>query len=778
MRNIFTNLGVLFVSCLVGLSLCEVSLRLFYPKFRHLADPQVRQDARRLWAHKPNNRNTFRNPDTLSMIPLHHNNFGLRQHRNFSAADLASATNIGVFGDSWTENRRMAAPYSFTEPLDYLLNRSGQRFNVLNFGVENYGTGQSFLHYADFRYAQELDYVVYVYCDNDLDDLYKRGLFDTDDAGHLVKKMSLPSPIWVRGISRLHLSYLVLDGSERLFSAIGEWGVDNRERRREHERRISAKEREYGSWGWKQAVFRQLLRRWKHLVESNGNSFYVVTLPEAPRDPFLATLLAEEEIESIDLYDCFDDLDLTPKDRQEFRPPYRFKNDGHWNEAGNHVAAGCLYRALEKELGLAAQTEEELEAALLQYYAAFGGWMPMNAGEGGEVHPSAATAGIREKYEAFGGLTAIRKNLKERIEGSDKRIIASHFDVYFDGKRLTYIKERCNPTDLQRPFFLSVVPVDESDPPEHRVQYSYIHTRGGFKFFIDQNRCIALKRLPHYPIRHLWTGQYDRNESILWEGEFAIDRNNDRGEAELVPAVGKRMLASDFDVYLDGKQLTYVKKGCRPSDWQAPFFLYVFPVATNVLPPDRVEDGYDSLDFNKSCTIERMLPAYAIARIRTGQRLKQEYPWKGAFATDPDNSGDEEAELVPGLGRRIIASDFDVYLDGRRLIYKKEDCRSVNWDGKFFLHIVPVDTGHLPVDRVHYGFANLDFSHHRNFFRNKGFRLNEFGCTRRVHLPDYAIHRIRTGQFAQYDDGSFLNLWEGEFSIEQDVGVGAHLAGD
>ncbi len=71
----------------------------------------------------------------------------------------------------------MDAPYSFTEPLDYLLNQSGTRFNVLNFGVEGYRTGQSFLHYANFRWAKDIDYVVYVDCHNDLQGISWNRLF-------------------------------------------------------------------------------------------------------------------------------------------------------------------------------------------------------------------------------------------------------------------------------------------------------------------------------------------------------------------------------------------------------------------------------------------------------------------------------------------------------------------------------------------------------------------------------------------------------------------------
>ena len=135
MRNLFANVCLVLVSCVVGLALCEVSLRLFYPKYRHLADAQFRRDAERIYSRPPHQRSYVAHPDTGSSHPFYHNNPALRQHRNFSEADLASSINIGIFGDSYVENIRMAAQYSFTEPLDYLLNQHGEPFNVLNFGV-------------------------------------------------------------------------------------------------------------------------------------------------------------------------------------------------------------------------------------------------------------------------------------------------------------------------------------------------------------------------------------------------------------------------------------------------------------------------------------------------------------------------------------------------------------------------------------------------------------------------------------------------------------------
>ena len=122
---------------------------------------------------------------------------------------MAAATNIGVFGDSFVENVGTDAPYSLTEPLDYLLNQSGQRFNVLNFGVYGYGPGQSFLHYENFRYVNELDYVLYLYCYNDISNVGERRLFHLDETGHLRRK-EIIRPWWVPLISRLYLPILKL----------------------------------------------------------------------------------------------------------------------------------------------------------------------------------------------------------------------------------------------------------------------------------------------------------------------------------------------------------------------------------------------------------------------------------------------------------------------------------------------------------------------------------------------------------------------------------------
>ena len=84
--------------------------------------------------------------------------------------------------------------------------------------------------------------------------------------------------------------------------------------------------------------------------------------------------------------------------------------------------------------------------------------------------------------------------------------------------------------------------------------------------------------------------------------------------------------------------------------------------------------------------------------------------------------------------------DFDLYLDGDKLIYVKEPCALADTAAKFFLHISPADAADLPGWRRQYGFDNRDFlfEWHGVMFDGK--------CLAVVGLPGYAVAGIRTGQ--------------------------------
>ena len=388
-RSAAVNLSLLLVAGVAGLALCEASLRLFYPKYRHLAEAQFHTDTMRIWAHTPNSRNWMNHPDTRVRHSRHHNNLALRQHRDFSEADLAVATNIGVFGDSFTENARMPVQYSFTEPLDYLLNQSGERFNVLNFGVGGYGTGQSLLHYEHFRYAEDLDHVFYIYYNNDIMyNIYETGLHHLDEDGSLVRNEAIRESWWTPLVRRAHISYLVLDVFEGSASVPAEAASISKSLR--NRRRVRKRSEALSHGGQfaddvrkeSEEIFSQLIRRWKHLAEYNGSTFSVVLLPIPSPFP-VVDLLDAEDVEVIDLNACFGTHDPTHHDRAWADSPYRFRKDGHWNEAGNQLAAICLYRFLETKVGLPRLSEDRLWGWLSRYYVAFGGEIPLKRRGGG-----------------------------------------------------------------------------------------------------------------------------------------------------------------------------------------------------------------------------------------------------------------------------------------------------------------------------------------------------------------------------------------------------------
>lgn len=184
------------------------------------------------------------------------------------------------------------------------------------------------------------------------------------------------------------------------------------------------------------------------------------------------------------------------------------------------MAAVCLYRFLERKAGLPERPDDELRESLSRYYAAFGERHPLKAGGRG-VSPE--TAAIREKYLA---LKDFKEEIVEFLTQPDKPIIIFDFDVYLDGNRLIYVKEECRPDDTRAPFFLHIIPVDESDLPEHRRQHGFENrdfNQSGLD--IGDRRCAVWGQLPAYPICHIRTGQHIPGKGILWEGEFAMTQD-------------------------------------------------------------------------------------------------------------------------------------------------------------------------------------------------------------------------------------------------------------
>ena len=225
---------------------------------------------------------------------------------------------------------------------------------------------------------------------------------------------------------------------------------------------------------------------------------------------------------------------------------------------------------------------------------------------------------------------------------------------------------------------------------------------------------------------------------------------------------------SDFDVYLGENTLVYVREPCSPAETEASFFLHLTPAHVNDLPDHRKQYGFDSLDFDfdnrvsifdGKCLAEVPLPEYAISEIRTGQGVHVDgdysHLWEGKIRPNEVFDRDYWADLF-GDNEPVIRSDWDVYLVGNSLIYKKEQCTPADAEPTFFLHLDPADRYDLPGHRWLYGFDNLDFA-----FGDHRTPIEREVCAAIRELPDYAIAAIRTGQFT--DDGQ--KIWEGSFDV-------------
>ena len=161
------------------------------------------------------------------------------------------------------------------------------------------------------------------------------------------------------------------------------------------------------------------------------------------------------------------------------------------------------------------------------------------------------------------------------------------------------------------------------------------------------------------------------------------------------------------------------------------------------------EQNYDDLDL-------RVLPGVeVVAELADGFVLR-------LTAAEPFDAERHRArkqryvdQLLAQAGERVVHSVWDVYRTGRKLTYFKEPCAPADVQAKLVLHVVPADLADLPAHRKRYGFDNLGF-----YFDRRGGRVAD-QCIAIVQLPDYAISRIRVGQWIAEGNRT---VWEAEFS--------------
>ena len=349
------------------------------------------------------------------------------------------------------------------------------------------------------------------------------------------------------------------------------------------------------------------------------------------------------------------------------------------------------------------------------------------------------------------------RDMDRMIADAGDPVIQSKFDVYLDGSTIIYTRDSCGESDVDAQFFLHVYPADTTDLPSDRRQHGFDNLDFDFNTYgsrIEDRWCFATRQIPPYDVDRIHTGQFDSNGRI-WQGVFDGEgRDLDR----MIEDSGGPVIQSKFDVYLDGSTIIYTRDSCGESDVDAQFFLHVYPADTTDLPSDRRQHGFDNLDFDfntygsriedRWCFATRQIPPYDVDRIHTGQFDSNGRIWQGVF----DGEGRDIGRMIEDSGGPAIQSNFDVYLDGRALIYARESCGEGDVDAEFFLHVYPADVGDLPSHLRQEGRDIFDFD-----FNTYGWRIGD-RCFAVRQIPPYDIDRIHTGQFDANG-----RIWQGEF---------------
>ena len=225
-------------------------------------------------------------------------------------------------------------------------------------------------------------------------------------------------------------------------------------------------------------------------------------------------------------------------------------------------------------------------------------------------------------------------------------VARSHFDVWLDAdaRTLTYVREACAAEDIDARFSLHVYPTDADDLPPWSVEHGFDNLDFDWHEYgmrTEDGACVAVAPLPAYPIAHVHTGQFLRGDGgtgTAWSARFAFSPP----EADAVPLTGEPLVRAVFDVHRHGGALVYVKDGCTEADAEAAFALHLYPVDAADLPAAASREyGFENRDFHLwergsrtdgRCVAVVPLPAYPIARVRTGQYDGTRELWTAEFA--------------------------------------------------------------------------------------------------------------------------------------------------
>ena len=345
---------------------------------------------------------------------------------------------------------------------------------------------------------------------------------------------------------------------------------------------------------------------------------------------------------------------------------------------------------------------------------------------------------------------------RQAVDGEP--IIRADYNVYRQGQRLTFVKENC-PADSRDAWF-GAQPYPP-EPPRRDGGNPFVAAAtappGSFGNYGVRlgDTCLAVVQLPAAVGGDVVISQSNLGKvsaaSLVWQELYSLSPPGLREYIARLREEQPPAASNAFAVFLDrmaggGYRLLYAKENCAWAEYETLTFLHISPENRADLPFYLWAGGVDNREFllrrygvralGGDCIAVFPLPDYPIASLLTGQA--------GAWAKNLYPPADPEAlratyavlaDIPP-----VVRSDFDLYIQDNRLIYRRERCAAADTAAGFFLHITPRDTAGAPAGRQRDGYVNRDF----DFARWGGHFDGQ--CLAAVPLPEYPIAAIRTGQ--------------------------------
>jgi hypothetical protein len=352
------NIAIISVSTLVGLLIVEAIL-VFRGDYNYQLTRNLKP-SNTIYKRYANTVEYRQHPDLKFDIPIIYDSFGIRNSQLSSPSSMQNVT--GVFGDSFTENRRLPEEFSFTWLMNLFF--ENEKKNIYNFGVDGFGLEQSYQLYLNMAEKIDFEHIIYVFCENDLRNTYELRLFAFDADGNPVNridsgdiKIDLYSRKLVSSLAKLRITYLLIESwlvitgayhasvqpflNEKLLNKF------SNNARKLHREKLA----DYMAMQIVPEIisdnispttlkvsehFIKILLAFKNTVEQRGAKFTVAVLPREIDRKVARKVMTEEILKNTVFLQKFVEEDAVGGFSS------RFKNDCHWNEFGNLAAAMTL----------------------------------------------------------------------------------------------------------------------------------------------------------------------------------------------------------------------------------------------------------------------------------------------------------------------------------------------------------------------------------------------------------------------------------------------------